>query len=179
MKKLLIISVISLLAFSANAQLFSGTKTLEKGEISLGFHPTIIDGDAGVYLRGTIGTAYDMDVNLNIGILDGDNFVGVDVKKPLYTEYIDIAVKVGAHFYGDKFGLDGSIIGGVDLNEDITFFSGLDADLYGDDGLKIDFWLPIGVEYHFYPKMTFIGELNLGINERAYNIWQAGIRFYF
>ncbi len=178
MKKLIISSIIGLFSLSANAQLFSGTKTQSNGEISVGVHPTIIDGNIGVYLRGTIGTTHNMDVNLNVGILEGNNFIGVDVKKPFHIENIDIAAKAGIHMYGSKFGVDASIIGSIDIDNDLTFFSGLDSDIYGSNGLKIDFWLPIGIEFKFHPKLTLVGELNLAINERAFNIWQTGLKFY-
>jgi hypothetical protein len=179
MKRLLFITLISLLAISANAQLFSSTKTLSKGEINLGLHPVIIDGNAGVYLRGTIGTAYDLDVNINIGVLEGDNYVGADIKKPLFTNHIDMAFKAGIHFWGNDFGFDGALIADYDIDENITLFSGIDADLNTDSGLSAYFWLPLGIEYNFYPNMTFIGELDLGINDKAFNIWQIGLRISF
>ncbi len=179
MKRLFFITLISLFTISVNAQLFSSTKTLSKGEISLGLHPVIIDGNAGVYLRGTIGTAYDLDVNINIGVLEGDNYIGADIKKPIITDFIDMAFKAGIHFWGNDFGFDGALIVDYDIKDDITFFSGIDADLNADSGLSAYFWLPLGFEYNFYPNMTFIGELDLGINDRALNIWQAGIRISF
>lgn len=179
MKRLLFITLISLLAISVNAQLFTSTKTLSKGEINLGLHPVIIDGDAGVYLRGTIGTAYDMDVNINIGVLEGDNYVGVDIKKPLFTDHLDMAIKAGMHFWGNNFGLDGALIVDYDFDDEITIFSGMDADFNAESGLSAYFWLPIGIEYNFYPNMTFIGELDLGINDKALNIWQVGVKMSF
>lgn len=179
MKRLILITLTLFLAFTAKSQLFSSTQTLAKGEINLGLHPVIIDGDAGVYLRGTIGTAYNLDVNINIGVLEGDNYVGADIKKPLFTDYIDMAFKAGIHFWGDNFGFDGALIADYDLNDEITLFSGIDADLNADSGLSAYFWLPLGIEYNFYPNITFIGELDLGINDRALNIWQAGIRMSF
>jgi len=179
MKRVILITLIALSTLSLKAQLFSSTKTLSKGEISLGLHPVIIDGDAGVYLRGTIGTTYDLDVNINIGVLEGDNYVGADIQKPIFTDHIDMAFKAGIHFWGDNFGFDGALIIDYDFDDDITVFSGIDADLNADSGLSAYFWLPLGIEYNFYPNMTFIGELDLGINDRALNIWQVGIRMSF
>jgi hypothetical protein len=179
MKRLLFITLISLFSIGANAQLFSSTGTLSKGEISLGIHPVIIDGDAGVYLRGTIGTVYNLDVNVSIGVLEGDNYVGADIKKPILNDHIDMAFKAGIHFWGDNFGFDGALIVDYDIQNDLTIFSGIDADLNADSGLSAYFWLPLGVEYKFYPNMTFIGELDLGINDKAHNIWQVGIRMNF
>lgn len=179
MKRLIFTTLIALLTLNINAQMFSSSEVLKSGEIEAGIHPANIDGESGVFLRGRIGTMYNFDISMTVGMLEGDNYGGIAIKTPVLNKIIDFSVIGGAHFYGGDFGMDVGCVADYNIDDKMKLFFGFDSDINIDDHLKGYFWIPLGFEYQIEEHTTLMCEFDMGLNSRSAHISQLGIRIFF
>lgn len=178
MKKLIIL-VLLCLGISSYGQVFNTGETLKRGSFSIGINPVYMNDNLALFLRGGAGITSGLDLALNFGFFEGDEYVGGDLEWKLLSGKPDISLVTGAHVQGD-FGLDCGLNISVDIKGGIDFFSGLDTDImFYDNDTQLLLWIPVGVEIGLKRSIGFILEGDIPVTDPAYGVFGGGVAFYF
>lgn len=179
MKKIVMLVAILSLITSLNAQVFNTANTLSRDKFSAAAAPVFSDGDLMLLGKLGYGLKYGTDIALTMGF-GNNSYLGADMEKVLTFEKLDYLVMsfAGGVHYSSGFGLDGTLNMSVPLDKSLVLFGGLDMDLVLTDGSGLPTYLFIGAEYNLKSRLTFLGEVDLGIND-AGNMLSAGICYYF
>lgn len=192
MRKLVIIFILVLFVFSANAQVFNTAGTLKTKKANIGLNPAILENDLGFFLHGGYGISPGLDLGLKLGLGLPETYFGADVEWILRGISPYISVSAGGHTFGDV-GLDGTLNFTFPINRQVNLYSGLDADLNfvkvktlnkqtnkweDETETQFPFWLFLGVEIGFRRNLTILIEAELGLTDEAYSIFGGGLNFY-
>jgi hypothetical protein len=177
MKRTVLTLTLLLALVLSNAQVFHSAQTLKKGSFSLGIEPALlINGgeDLYIFLHGGYGIKNGIDFAMKLGV-GNTNYIGADVEFGLQK---NISLTVGAHsFY--NFGLDGALLFNIPIRSDILLITGFDMDINFNDEVDIPLWIPVGLEIFLKKRTSLIFEVEIGLNDPAYNVIGGGLAFYF
>jgi hypothetical protein len=168
------------LGSAVTAQVFNTAGVLRPGQFSLGIAPLLFveqDNDLGLYLTGGVGIVRGMDLALKIR-LNGETYIGGDVEWLLLNDMPRISLSGGMH---SNHGV------GLDATFNITFpmrsasiYSGLDLDInFFHNDTHIPLWVPIGLEVTARRSLGILMEIDIGVNDPAYNMFGIGLAIYF
>ncbi len=177
MKKVLLLVTLVIGAANLSAQVFNTGQTLKKRAISFGIEPVFYTqpNDFSLFLHGGFGLKKGIDLAIKAGFGDATYF-GADIEFALGRR---VSFAAGAHQYHD-FGLDATLNFAIPIRRDVRLFTGLDSDIvFADDKTLFPLWIPFGVEVDLSGKMSFILEVEIGLNDPAYHILGGGLSFYF
>jgi hypothetical protein len=177
MKKLILIPLL-LITTASSSQVFNTSSTLRSGHFSLGFEPSVyINGasDFNLFIHGGVGLTSNIDLGLHLGVLGNENYIGADVEFGLGRIF---SFTGGVHDYYD-FGLDGTLLCTLPIQQNADIFIGLDTDIVFADEADMLFWLPLGVEINIQRNMDFILETEIGLGDTGTHFIGGGLCFYF
>lgn len=166
----------------ASAQVYNSAGTLRPGRFSLGVAPIFFvdrGDDIGLFLHGGVGITRSMDLSLKFRLNNNDTYFGGDLEFALLKGIPTISLAAGMHAY-DKMG--------IDMNFNLTFPIRRIASLYGCLDLDVEFndhdiyfplWGVIGFEVMARRHLGILMEIDIGITERAPNMFGIGLCVYF
>jgi hypothetical protein len=165
------------------AQVFNTAQTLRQGAFALGLEPAIYDlegdNETALFLHGGYGISRGLDLGIKLGLGMEETYIGADLEWMLRALSPYISISAGAHMFNDV-GIDGTLNFTFPLNKQLWLYSGLDLDIvFAENDTFIPFWLPVGLEVAIRRNMTILLEVEIALNEEAYNIFGGGIQFYF
>jgi len=190
MKKLILILL--LFVFTSNAQVFNTAQTLKTGKFNIGLNPAVLDEEFGFFLHSGYGISPGFDLGMRVGLGFPETYFGADLEWVLRGLSPYISVSAGGHSFGDV-GLDGTLNFTFPINRQVQLYSGFDMDMNFVEVKKfnqqtqqiedetetmIPMWLFIGTEIGFKRNMTILLEVEISMNDDAYNIFGGGINFY-
>jgi hypothetical protein len=181
MKKLLISISLFCLPLLAFSQVFNTATILKPGRFSLGIEPTVVKNDLGLFLHGGVGLASGVDLGMKYGFLKYNDYFGADLEWRLMAGRPSISLTTGGHVMGD-FGLDLGLNLSFPITGAASLYTGFDSDIdfYKEPvGTQFLPWIPIGVQLYLKPKMAFILEAEIPLNNSAYTIFGGGLNFFF
>ncbi len=185
MRKILFLSIFTVLSVSLSAQVFNTSSTLKRKQFSAGFEPGFYitgDADFNLFLHGGIGLTKGIDLGLKLGVLSGyDTYIGGDVEFNLGRRF---SLSAGAHSFGG-FGLDATGLFTFPIRGVANLYTGLDVDMNfydngEDNGNDVDFplWLPIGIEIPMGNRMSFLFESEICLTDNFHYLG-GGLNFFF
>ena len=179
MKKILVIAfALVTTSFSLYSQVFNTASTLNPGKFNIGIEPLIYaegDNEFYLFLNGGVGLVKGTDLNLRLGVLGNETYIGGDVEFNLAKFF---SISGGAHNFG-VFGLDGTGLFTFPLGP-AKIYTGLDADIdFPESGTIMPLWIPVGIEFFLKKKMAFIFEAEIAATDDATHIIGGGLNFYF
>jgi len=186
MKKRLLLVVmmigLSLPSFS-QAQVFGTGQTLRSGRASFGFEPAFLSNGGNnefyMFFHGGYGIKSGLDMGVKLGVLGPQTYIGADFEWNLRPSNPAISLAVGAHNFID-IGLDGTLNMSFRVNGDVQMFTGLDVDIeFTEPEALTPLWLPIGLELGFRRNVDLVFEVEVGLNDDAWNVIGGGLNFYF
>jgi hypothetical protein len=182
MKKTLICSTFLLFTL-LHAQVFNTAQTLRTGTFNLGLEPTIYDmegdNETSLFIHGGYGINRGLDLGIKLGLGMDETYFGAELEWMLRGISPYVSVSAGAHMFNDV-GIDGTLNLTFPLSKQLWLYTGLDLDVvFAENDTFIPFWLPVGIEVGLRKNMTLLLEVEVGLNDEAYNIFGGGINFYF
>lgn len=181
MKKLFIFICLLSLPLLGFSQVFNTATVLKPGKISLGIEPAVIEKDLGLFIHGGIGLAPGVDLGMKYGFLKYDDYFGADLEWKLMSGIPSISLTTGGHVMRD-FGLDLGLNISFPITGSASLYSGFDSDInfYKQPvGTQFLPWIPVGVQIKLKPKMAFMLEAEIPLNNYSYNIFGGGLNFFF
>ena len=181
MKKLFFIAAFFCLQMVTFSQVFNTATILKPGKFSLGFEPVFINRDLGLFVHGGVGLTHAVDLGMKYGFLNGTDYFGADLEWKLMSGKPNISLTTGGHVLND-FGLDLALNISFPIGNTASLYTGLDTDInfYKEPvGTQFLPWIPIGVQIYLRPKMAFMLEAEIPLNNYAYNFFGGGLNFFF
>lgn len=181
MKKLLISISLACMPLLAFSQVFNTASILKPGKFSFGIEPTVVNSDLGLFLHGGVGLASGVDLGLKYGFQKYHDYFGADLEWRLLSGKPNISLTTGAHTTGDM-GLDLGINISFPVTSAASLYTGFDSDInfYKEPvGTQFLPWIPVGVQLNLKPKMAFLLEAEIPLNNTAYTIFGGGLSFFF
>ena len=181
MKKLIISIGLFCLPFLAFSQVFNTATIMKPGKFSLGIEPTIVEKDLGLFLHGGIGLASGVDLGIKYGFLKYIDYFGADLEWRLISSKPSVSLTTGVHTMGDM-GLDLGLNLSFSITSAASLYTGFDSDInfYKEHGgTQFLPWIPIGVQLYLKPKMAFLLEAEIPLNNNASTIFGGGLNFSF
>ncbi|HEY4785126.1 MAG TPA: hypothetical protein VIH57_03715 [Bacteroidales bacterium] len=181
MKKLFIVSALLCISFISFSQVFNTATILKPGKFSLGIEPTIVDRDLGLFLHGGVGLTRGVDLGLKYGFLPYNDYFGADLEWRLMAGKPSISLTTGGHERGD-FGLDLGLNLSFPVAKTASLYTGFDSDINFpkySNGTQFLAWIPVGVQLYLKPRMAFMLEAEIPLNNVTYSIFGGGLNFYF
>jgi Outer membrane protein beta-barrel domain len=164
------------------------------------------DNEAGLGLMAGYGVTDNLDVEGRVAIYQNGTFFGGDVEYWLLrNQPLDLSVRGGLHFgtsdedegdavdilgdsSGDTRGFDLSVIASAPVSPRLELFGALDLGFNAfdvDDAAEEDVdntftnvHLVPGIEYAVNPKLDFLAEIGIGLNDDSSNYIAVGIAYY-
>jgi hypothetical protein len=181
MKKLIIAVGLFCLPLLTFSQVFNTASVLKPGKFSFGIEPAIVDKDLGLFLHGGVGLAPGVDLGLKYGFLRYNDYFGADLEWRLMADKPNISLTTGGHVMND-FGLDLGLNISFSITSAASLYSGIDTDInfYKEPvGTQFLAWMPVGIQLYLKPKMAFMLEAEIPLNNNAYSIFVGGLNFFF
>jgi hypothetical protein len=174
--------LILIFTLNLDAQVFGTAQTLKSGKFSIGVNPVIYDlgdNEEGIFGHVGLGLSPGLDLGFKLGLGVGDEtYLGLDLEWVLRRLSPYISISAGAHTWGD-IGIDGTFNLTVPLSRQVSLYTGLDMDVvFADDDTHIPLWIPVGIDVALRKKMALLIEVEIKVNDEAYNIFGAGLNFY-
>lgn len=175
----LIIGFILLTSFvSVRAQVLNSGLTIKAKSFELGFAPTVMNEDFGLFIDGGYGLRSGMDLGVKLGFGYPETYFGADLEFMILHKSPFLSASAGFHIFGDP-GLDATGTFTVPLDQQIHLYAGLDMDLnFNEDKTRAPLWFLIGTEIAVKDNMTVLLEIEAGLNDPAYSIFSGGFNFY-
>lgn len=181
MKKLIIFVGLTCLPLFAFGQIFNTATILKPGKFSLGIEPAVVDKDLALFLHGGVGLTRNVDLSIKYGFMRYTDYFGADLEWKLMSGKPSISLTTGGHVM-DDFGLDAALNISFPIGSTASLYSGLDTDINfykQPTGTQLLAWIPVGVQIYLKPKMAFMLEAEIPINDYAYTFFGGGLSFYF
>jgi len=181
MKKLFLFIGFVCLPLLTFSQVFNTATILKPGNFSLGIEPAVVNKDLGLFLHGGVGLTRGVDLGIKYGFLKYNDYFGADLEWRLMSGKPSISLTTGGHIT-DDFGLDAGLNISFPIGSTASLYSGLDTDIdfhKEPRGTQFLPWIPVGVQIYLKPKMAFMLEAEIPLNDYAYTIFGGGLSFYF
>ena len=181
MKKVKLTLIVLLFPVLAFSQVFNTASTLKPLKFSLGIEPCVFNNDFGLFLHGGVGIKSGIDFAMKYGILDGADYFGADLEWRLMGGgKPNISLVTGGHTLYSIFGLDLGLNLSFPITSGVGLYTGLDLDInFPPDDVRLDAWIPVGVEISMRNSMSFLMEAEIPLNSPSYFVFGGGIAFYF
>jgi hypothetical protein len=175
----LIIGFFMLISFvSVQAQVLNSGMTIKAKSFELGFAPSVMNDDFGLFIDGGYGLRPGMDLGVKLGFGYPETYFGADVEFMILRKSPFLSASAGFHIFGDP-GLDATATFTIPLDPQIHLYTGLDMDLnFNDDKTRAPLWFFLGTEIAVKNNMTVLLEIEAGLNDPAYSIFSGGFSFY-
>lgn len=191
------IAVLALsLPVSAAAQDFgvmNSAETINKGNFKLMANPIVVfgkngsDSETGVAVMGGYGFGDRFDVEAKVSFFDGVTFLGADAEywlintRPVHFSLIGGFHIADADFGDSPQGFDFTALASGFIANNLELYGGLDfsRNSFDDSNRSYSTWhLVPGIEYRISPRLDFVGEVGIGLNDHAHNYVSVGLAFY-
>jgi Outer membrane protein beta-barrel domain len=171
----------------------NSAETINKGNFKLTGYPMVVfgknnaDNQTGVAVAGGYGFTDRFDVEAKVAVFDGLTYLGADAEYWLVKgEGIDFSVAGGFHVgntdFSDTTGLDLTLLASRKVAERLELYGALDIARNMIKDIDFDFTtvhVVPGVEYRITPRVDFVGEVGLGLNDNSSHYASIGFAFYF
>ncbi len=170
----------------------NSAETINKGNVKLMANPIVVfgknnaDSETGVALVGGYGFGSRFDVEAKVALFSDITFIGADAEYWLVnTGPVNVSVIGGFHVVRN----DGANAKGFDLTglasgkvgERLELYGGVDFSRISIDDANFSYstlHLVPGIEYKVSPKIDFVSEFGLGLNDDSSNYFSIGIAYY-
>ena len=185
----------TVLPISAAAQDFgvmNSAETINKGNFKLMANPIVVfgkgnaDNDLGIGLVAGYGFTDRFDVEAKVALFDGIAFFGADAEYWVVKgQPVDVSVIGGFHLGRtegfDTTGLGFTLLASGRIAERLELYGALD--LSRNSARDFDFTfttahLVPGIEYRVNPRIDFVSELGLALNDNSSHYFSVGIAYY-
>lgn len=171
----------------------NSAETINKGNFKLTGNPMIVfgkngaDSEVGVAVSGGYGFTDRFDVEARLAVFDGITFFGADAEYWVVKgQKVDFSVAGGFHLgntdFADTTALDLTFLGSGHVSDRLELYGGLDISRKKINDTSIDFTtmhLVPGFEYRISPKLDFIGEFGIALNDDSSHYASVGFALYF
>ncbi len=189
-------AVMMALPVGAAAQDFgvmNSAETINKSNFKLMGYPVVVfgkdnaDNQTGVAVAGGYGFTDRFDVEAKVAVFDGLTYFGADAEYWLVKgQAVDFSVVGGFHVgntdFDDTTGLDLTFLASREIVDRLELYGALDFARNKIKDTDFDYttvhFVP-GIEYRINPKVDFVGEVGLGLNDDSSHYVSVGIAFYF
>lgn len=187
------VMVLPLVAAAQDFGVMNSAETINKGNFKLTGYPIIVfgkngaDNDTGIAVSGGYGFTDRFDAEAKLAVCDGLTYFGADAEYWVVKgQPIDFSVAGGFHLgNGDGFdttGLDLAFLASGHVADRLELYGALDFARNKINDTSIDFttvhFVP-GIEYRISPKLDFVAEVGLGLNDDSSNYLAIGFALYF
>lgn len=187
------VMVLPLVAAAQDFGVMNSAETINKGNFKLTGNPIIILGKNGadndIGLAASLGYGFTdrLDAEAKLAVFDGLTYFGADAEYWLVKgQKVDFSVAGGFHLgNGDGFdttGLDLTFLASSHIADRLEVYGALDFARNKLKNTSFDFTtahLVPGIEYRISPKVDFLGEIGLGLNDDSSNYVSVGLALYF
>lgn len=171
----------------------NSAETINKGNFKLTGNPIIVfgkgaaDNDIGISVSGGYGFTDRFDAEAKLAVFDGLTYFGADAEYWVVKgQKVDFSVAGGFHLGNgdgvDTNGLDLTFLASGKVAERLELYGALDFARNKIKNTDFDFttahFVP-GIEYRISPKLDFVGELGLALNDDASHYFSVGFALYF
>ena len=169
----------------------NSAETINKGNFKLMANPIILfgegDSETGVAVMGGYGFGRRFDVEAKASFFDGLKFFGADAEYWLINDKpVNVSLIGGFHiadtdFGDDAKGFDFTALASGLVADKLELYGGLDfsRNNFDNDFRNYSTWhLVPGIEYRLSSQLDFVGEVGIGLNDRASNYVSFGLAFY-
>jgi len=185
--------VFPIVAAAQDFGVMNSAETINKGNFKLTGNPVIVfgkgsaDNEVGVAVSGGYGFTDRFDAEAKLAVFDGLTFFGADAEYWVVKgKKVDFSVAGGFNLgNGDGFdttGLDLTFLASGKIAERLELYGGLDFSRKKINDTSIDFttvhFVP-GIEYRISPKLDFVGEFGIALNDDSSHYVSAGFALYF
>ncbi len=171
----------------------NSAETITKGNFKLMANPIVIfgknggDSETGIAVTGGYGFGDRFDVEAKVAKLDGVTFFGADAEYWLQKgKQVDLSLiggfHVGDYDFFDEKGLDLTFLASGHISDKLELYGALDFARNSLDDLDSSYTtlhLVPGIEYRISPKLDFVGEFGLGLNDDSIHYASIGLAYYF
>ena len=171
----------------------NSAETINRGNVKLMGSPMVVFGEDGAdnthgfALAAGYGFTDRFDVEGKLAFFDDVTFLGADAEvwlartRPVYVSAI-VGFHVGRQEGFNTRAFDATLLASGFLTPRLELFGGLDLARHAiedrDDGFTTVHVVP-GIEYAISPRLDFVAELGIGLNDEASNYLTGGLAFYF
>lgn len=187
------VMVLPMLAAAQDFGVMNSAETINKGNFKLTGNPIIVfgkgslDNEIGVAVSGGYGFTERFDAEARLAVFDGLTYFGADAEYWVVKgQKVDFSVAGGLHLgNGDGFdttGLDLTFLASGHIAERLELYGALDFARNKINDTSIDFTtvhLVPGLEYRISPKLDFVGEVGLALNDDSSHYMSVGFALYF
>lgn len=170
----------------------NSAETINKGNFKLMANPIVVfgkgnaDNEIGVALVGGYGFGSRFDVEAKVALFDDLTFFGADAEYWLVNDKpVNVSVIGGFHLSrnggSDSKGFDLTGLASGKVAERLELYGGLDFSRVSFDNSSFSYstlHLVPGIEYKISPKIDFVTELGLGLNDDSSHYFSIGFAYY-
>jgi hypothetical protein len=185
--------VFPIVAAAQDFGVMNSAETINKGNFKLTGNPIIVfgkgnaDNEIGVAVSGGYGFTDRFDAEARVAVFDGLTFFGADAEYWVVKgEKVDFSVAAGFHLgngdFVDTTALDLTFLASGHLTDRFELYGGLDFSRKKINDTSLDFTtahLVPGFEYRISPKLDFVGEFGIALNDDSSHYASAGFALYF
>lgn len=186
--------VLPIVAAAQDFGVMNSAETINKGNFKLTGNPIIVfgkdgaDNEIGVAVSGGYGFTDRFDAEARLAVFDGVTFFGADAEYWVVKgQKVDFSVAGGFHLGNvddgfDTTGLDLTFLASGHLTDRFELYGGLDFSRKKISDTSIDFTtahLVPGFEYRISPKLDFVGEFGVALNDDSSHYASVGFALYF
>jgi hypothetical protein len=181
MKKLIGIFCCTLLQLSFGQVLNTAT-TLSPGAFSFGVAPIIFveqGNDLGLYVNAGLGVSRSVDLGFKLRFDGNHTYIGGDIEFLVLGNRPSISLATGVHAH-HEVGIDGTFNLSFPLARVASLYCGLDADMdfYSHDTV-FPCWGFFGLQVSIRRSLALLMEIDIGLNDPAYNMLDFGLNVIF
>lgn len=170
----------------------NSAETINKGNYKLMANPIVVfgkgnaDNEIGVALVGGYGFGSRFDVEAKVALFDDITFFGADAEYWLVNDKpVHVSVIGGFHLSrnggSDSKAFDLTGLASGKVAERLELYGGLDFSRISLDNSSFSYstlHLVPGIEYKINPKIDFVTELGLALNDDSSHYFSIGFAYY-
>lgn len=184
--------VLPAVAAAQDFGVMNSAETINKGNYKLMGNPIVVFGkgnaenEIGLALVGGYGFTDRFDVEAKVALFDNVTFLGADAEywlvndKPVNFSVIG-GFHVGRNDFSNSKGLDLTALASGKVADRLELYGGLDFSRvsFNDSNFSYStFHLVPGIEYKISPKVDFVSEVGLALNDDSSHYFSIGIAYY-
>jgi hypothetical protein len=171
----------------------NSAETINKGNFKMLANPIMVfgkdgaDSEIGLGIAGGYGFTDRFDIEAKVAVFDGIKFFGADAEYWLVKgQGIDMSVIGGFHVGRsegvDTTAFDATFVGSKLIGENLEFYGALDLSRKSISDFDFNYTtlhLVPGIEYKINPKVDFVAEFGLALNDDSSHYASVGFALYF